>query len=312
MSWGSREQAATIHHSSLGTSRRGRSNEGVAGVPTKHIHPPTTVLLPPPPPTTTTSVNAIATERTLLALAAEGVQFEYPTATPRPYQLAGGRLSSVWYDRIGGMSPSNPEATASVVASVEKLDRLIDELCEVHRVPATNIIFGGFSMGGAIGIQTAARTRHKLGGVFALSSYLCDDSAAWPLIEAKAKAKGGAQAAAAAAAAEGGLGSGAVPVFMAHGTADDFVRPEWGRATAERLQRAGVPCEFMAIQRARHELTTTEVERLFAWAGEVLGVPRQGDRATAGSGGVGGGNGGGGAVCRYPELGGTLSDRGPW
>eukprot|EP00618_Florenciella_parvula_P010270 CAMPEP_0119497104 /NCGR_PEP_ID=MMETSP1344-20130328/20253_1 /TAXON_ID=236787 /ORGANISM="Florenciella parvula, Strain CCMP2471" /LENGTH=86 /DNA_ID=CAMNT_0007532863 /DNA_START=17 /DNA_END=274 /DNA_ORIENTATION=+ len=37
-------------------------------------------------------VNAIATERTLLALTAEGVQFEFPTATPRPYQLAGGRL----------------------------------------------------------------------------------------------------------------------------------------------------------------------------------------------------------------------------
>ena len=124
-------------------------------------------------------------------------------------------------------------------------------------------------MGGGISIQYAARTRHELGGVFALSSYLCDDSAAWPLIEAEAS--------------KDGLASGRIPIFMAHGTSDDFVRPEWGRATAERLQRAGVPVEFVAIQRARHELTTTEVERLFAWIGEVLGLG--GESAQRGPGG---------------------------
>merc|ERR1711938_312081 len=30
--------------------------------------------------------------------------WEFPTAEPIPYALAGGQVSSVWYDRVGGFS----------------------------------------------------------------------------------------------------------------------------------------------------------------------------------------------------------------
>ena len=42
---------------------------------------------------------------------------------------------------------------------------------------------GGFSMGGGIALQLALRHPEMLAGAFALSSYMCDDAAAYKLLE---------------------------------------------------------------------------------------------------------------------------------
>ena len=34
--------------------------------------------------------------------------WEFPTAEPIPYALAGGQVASVWYDRVGGFEPIIP------------------------------------------------------------------------------------------------------------------------------------------------------------------------------------------------------------
>ena len=76
-----------------------------------------------------------------------GMSVETPSATPRPYKLAGGRVMSIWYDR-NGLPPSAKEHLESVEASCEELEGIVNKLV-ASGTPARRIVLGGFSMGGA-------------------------------------------------------------------------------------------------------------------------------------------------------------------
>ena len=113
-------------------------------------------------------------------------------------------------------------------------------------------------MGGGIALQTVARrqAKSKLGAVFALSSYLCDDSKLWTQLEKDSTSNG--------------LTCG-VPVFMAHGTSDSFVEPQWGKNTATRLKQLGVNVQpFVDVPGAGHEMTREELEDLFQFLARSL------------------------------------------
>lgn len=164
--------------------------------------------------------------------------WSFPSANRIPYSLAGGALSSVWYDRVAGFEPTHPEQTQTVLASVSQLQAVIEEHVAAG-VPPSHIAIGGFSMGGGIALQTAARV--QVGAVFSLSSYLAEKSPAYE------------------------LAAHLPPVFMAHGVNDDFIRPEWGQATAQRLQASGVDVDFRLYDHIAHEMNTLELEDLLAF-----------------------------------------------
>ena len=71
--------------------------------------------------------------------------WEFPTAEPIPYTLAGGQVSSVWYDRVGGFEPHHPEQTDSVERSAARILALIDAAVK-RGVPPSKIAVGGFSI----------------------------------------------------------------------------------------------------------------------------------------------------------------------
>ena len=104
----------------------------------------------------------------------------------------------------------------------------------------------------ALRAQLGARTGHKLGGVFALSSYLNDEAAAYKLIECS------------------GGGASYPPVFMRHGAADGFIRTEWGQRTAERLSALGVTVDFATVPLLAHQLAPAEMDALRGWLAERL------------------------------------------
>ena len=58
--------------------------------------------------------------------------------------------------------------------------------------------------------------------------------------------------------------------FIRHGAADDFIRHEWGRATYEKLQAAGVQASFALVPGARHEMTPREIGELLDFLGGNL------------------------------------------
>eukprot|EP00565_Helicotheca_tamesis_P008947 CAMPEP_0185724322 /NCGR_PEP_ID=MMETSP1171-20130828/833_1 /TAXON_ID=374046 /ORGANISM="Helicotheca tamensis, Strain CCMP826" /LENGTH=239 /DNA_ID=CAMNT_0028392145 /DNA_START=44 /DNA_END=763 /DNA_ORIENTATION=+ len=211
-------------------------------------------------------VEAVAPPESLRAVKEAGIELIYPTAQPRPYRLAGNMMSSVWFDRHNGMDPGNPEDTKSVEPSTNQLNQLIDDLVSQEGIPANKIALGGFSMGGGIALQTAARcNKHgHLGAIFTLSSYLCQDSRIYTLLAAQkqqidtehkncALLKG--------------------PVFMAHGTTDDFVSITWGQKTATKLIESGVNVlnrQVLPIHNAGHEMTTSQLQHLFHFLIERL------------------------------------------
>ena len=63
----------------------------------------------------------------LPALAAAGVDCHFPSASPRPYRLAGGQTSSVWFDRYA-LEPTAREHTESIDESCTRLETLIDKI----------------------------------------------------------------------------------------------------------------------------------------------------------------------------------------
>ena len=176
------------------------------------------------------------------------VEVHFPTASPRPYTLAGGQVSSVWFDRYA-LPPTAPEHTPSVEESCHQLGLLVDDLV-ARGVPARRIAIGGFSMGGGIALQCMLRSPHKLGACFALSAFMCERAAIFERLE---KHEG--------AAARARF----PPCFIRHGAADDFILPQWGRATADRLLRLGLDVDFDLIPGVRHELSDGEVEELSEW-----------------------------------------------
>jgi predicted esterase len=86
-------------------------------------------------------------------------------------------------------------------------------------IPSNRIVLGGFSQGGAMSIFSGITSERKLGGIFALSSYL--------LLRKKIPelAKKGANK--------------ETPIFMGQGDSDPLIRPEWGRQTAQELKKLG-------------------------------------------------------------------------
>ena len=119
-------------------------------------------------------------------------------------------------------------------------------------VPPAKIAIGGFSMGGGIALQTALRSKHDLGGVFAMSSYLCDDAAIFAAMDDKR------------------VPAKRSRVWMAHGTADDFVLPAWGEATAEKLRGYGLDVSWRGYARMRHELRQDELDDLDRWLSPLV------------------------------------------
>ena len=185
----------------------------------------------------------------------------FPTATPIPYTLNGGMVSSVWYDRVEGFEPTHPEQTLTIERSTDQLIGVIEDGIQNHGLKASQIVIGGFSMGGAIALQTAARWHVKhpttpLGCVFGLSCYLNDDSKVWELLKDSRE--------------------NWPKTFMAHGSEDDFILPRWGKSTWDRLQAAGIEGQFQYVPQTYHAMTEGELADVLNFVKEnIVGVEKE-------------------------------------
>ena len=187
-------------------------------------------------------------------------QWIFPTAKPIPYSLHFGVPTTVWYDREGGFAPTFPEVTDTVEASTQRLLELIQTTLADHpTLSSRDVVIGGFSMGGNIALQTAARWHHQhptqpLGAVFGLSCYLNNDSKVWTLLQEYNRRQGHACW---------------PPTYGAHGADDDFISPAWGLATHERLvQTLGddkAILHFSLLPGVQHEMVADEMTELMAF-----------------------------------------------
>ena len=167
------------------------------------------------------------------------LRFVFPHAPVRPVTINGGMAMRAWYDIVTLDSEGRADA-AGVHESTALLEGLIAR--EKDRgIAADKIIIAGFSMGGAIAINTALHTKEKLAGLMALSTYL-------PL----------------PSEVEGSTGSRDLPVFMAHGSFDPMLPMQWGQASAERLKETGFTVEWRDYPMA-HAVCPEEIRDIREW-----------------------------------------------
>lgn len=100
------------------------------------------------------------------------LKFLFPNAQEIAITLAKGYTMSAWYDILttndvrGGLYDEKGLANCR-----DYLVNLIEEEMQIG-IEAENILLGGFSQGGAIGLYTGLTMDQDIGGVFALSAYL--------------------------------------------------------------------------------------------------------------------------------------------
>jgi phospholipase/carboxylesterase len=169
------------------------------------------------------------------------LRFVFPHAPVRPVTLNGGMRMRAWYD-IRDLDLHSRADEAGVRESMAQVEALIAREGE-RGVPPSRIVLAGFSQGGAIALATALRREAPLAGVLALSTYL-------PL--------------GASSAAEATVAGKRTPVFMAHGTQDPVVRPEWGAASRDALVALGVPVQWHAYPMP-HSVCAEEVADIATW-----------------------------------------------
>lgn len=98
----------------------------------------------------------------------------FPTAPVQAYTPMDGQLSNVWFDRKE-ITIEAKESRSSLAKIYESVNELIRN--EVQKgIPLSRIIVGGFSMGGALALHAGYHLNHEIAGVFAMSSFLNNNS----------------------------------------------------------------------------------------------------------------------------------------
>ena len=148
-------------------------------------------------------------------------RFVFPHAPVRPVTLNGGMRMRAWYD-VKSFDRSAAEDEEGFREALQHVRDLIAR--EAARgIPASRIVLGGFSQGGAVSLYALPRLAERIAGVLALSCYL-------PLA--------GRLDAERLAANDG------TPIFMAHGREDAVLPLAMGEQSREQLQRQGYPVEW--------------------------------------------------------------------
>jgi len=168
-----------------------------------------------------------------------GVRFVFPHAPVQPVTINGGMAMRSWYD-IKSMDLDKRADEAGVRESAEKVEMLINKELE-SGIPAEKIILAGFSQGGVISLHLAPRLAQRVGGVMALSTYMCAPNK----LSDEAKHTD-------------------LNVFMAHGRHDDVVPHSAGRNAFDVLSALNMDVSWQDYPMA-HQVCGEELMAIRQW-----------------------------------------------
>lgn len=182
----------------------------------------------------------------LLQRSFSSTRFILPQAPTRPVTVFNGMPAPSWYD-ILAMAPARAIDQAQLDASADSVIALIQDQLD-QGIEARRIILAGFSQGGAVVLHTGyLRWNGELGGVMALSTYgpTFGDDVSLPAPQRQ------------------------LPALCLHGTLDDVVTPDMGRAAYDFLVSNGVPAQWRTYPMS-HEVSNEELGDIAAWLRERL------------------------------------------
>ena len=174
------------------------------------------------------------------------VRFVFPHAPTRPVTVNDGMAMPAWYD-IPSADLAGDVDREGIAASVETARAFI--AAERQRgIPAERILIAGFSQGGVIALHAGVGAAEPLGGIVALSTYLPDAEAL--LARAPAATRD-------------------TPVFLAHGSEDTLILPDYGRSAARALEARGHPLDWHEYPMA-HAVCPEEIADIGRWLARHL------------------------------------------
>ena len=165
-----------------------------------------------------------------------GLRVILPQAPERPVSINGGYRMPAWYDIGLDASGQRVEDERGLRESQRQIEALIAQELE-RGIPASRIVLMGFSQGAAMTLMTGLRHAQRLAGLVALSGYL-------PLAGTTQDERHAANA--------------DVPLFLAHGDADEVVLPARGLASKAELERLGYGVQWHGYPMA-HEVCMEEI-----------------------------------------------------
>ena len=161
------------------------------------------------------------------------------------------QLSNVWFDRhsIAIEAKESRKSMALIYPAIHELIKLEHD----SGISLKRIIFGGFSMGGALALHTAYHINTEIAGVFACSAFLNRESIVYESLVNRTK-----------------LENPLPELIMFHGERDDLVPIDWGEETFNNLKNVGVKGEFYTLKNTLHELKKGELLQLQEWLTQKL------------------------------------------
>ncbi|HEY4317807.1 MAG TPA: alpha/beta hydrolase [Herbaspirillum sp.] len=175
------------------------------------------------------------------------IRFVFPDAPVMPVTVNGGYRMRSWYDIIG-FGLDRQEDEDGLRASQAAIERLVARELE-RGIRGERIVIAGFSQGSAMTLQTGLRHPQRLAGLLCLSGYL-------PLRDL--------------VAAERSAVNQDIPIFMAHGQADNVVPPDRAEQSRDMLQALGYKVQWHSYPMA-HSVCAEEVADISKWLQGVLG-----------------------------------------
>ena len=173
------------------------------------------------------------------------VRYIFPHAPMMPVSVNDGCVMRAWYDISDAAIRREDEV--GVRASQQSVEVLLAR--EKSRgISAGRIVLAGFSQGGAIALQAGLRHGERLAGIMALSTYV-------PLADRLA--------------AEASATNRALPIFMAHGTADPMIPLARALASRDLLLLQGYALEWHEY-RMQHAVCPQEIAAIGVWLRRVL------------------------------------------
>lgn len=175
------------------------------------------------------------------------IRFIFPQAPDRPITINGGMRMPGWYD-IKGVSIEDKQDAVGMAESRLMVDQIIQAQIGAG-IPSENIILAGFSQGGAVTYFAGVRSKVKLAGLLALSTYLP--------FEEDTKA-------------EQHSANHQTPIFASHGSYDQVVPLTLGKASADALTALGYKVRWQTYP-MEHQVAMEQIVEIGDWVNNVFG-----------------------------------------
>ncbi|CAL8093225.1 unnamed protein product [Orchesella dallaii] len=169
-----------------------------------------------------------------------------PTAEEAPVTINGGYEMPSWFDIRSLDKNDGNEDESGVKKASELITKMIDDEVKAG-IPASRILLGGFSQGGALSLYTGLTGSNLLGGVLVLSGYLpIRDTIDWSKIQKPT-------------------------ILQCHGDRDPVVLYDVGKSVSEILEKQNLPnYSFKTYRGLDHSANDEEMKDVRKFLNERL------------------------------------------